>query len=100
MFRFIHPGPNVIALPFPMRPRRVVYGELARVLDFIQWKQRMTKTNGESNGEENDILNLPEADQKLWLIQKMFEVLKDADAQDLEALYRVLTKKDKPPEGA
>lgn len=82
-----------------MRPRRVVYGELARVLDFIQWKRKMTKPNG--NGEQNDeILNLPEADQKLWLIQKMFEVLKDADKEDLEAIYRVLTKDRKPPERA
>jgi len=84
-----------------MLPRRVVYGELARVLDFIQWKQRMTKTNGETNGEELDeILKLPEAEQKLWLIQKVFQVLQEADAEDLEALYRVLTRKDKPPDGA
>ena len=101
MSRYIKPGYNVVAIPFPVWPRRVVYGELAKVLDYIEWKRVMGKTNGETNGEHSEeyerVLSLSEDKQKLWLIQRMFEVLKDADREDLEEIFRVLTKDRKPP---
>lgn len=100
----IRPVDNVVAIPFPIFPRRILYGELAKVLDFIAWKERnMAKTNGEAeNGEDKktleEIQKLSIAEQKLWVIKRLLEVLEYADREDLQKLYEILTKE--PPEGA
>ena len=95
---------KIVALPFPIFPRRVLYGELAKVLDFIAWKERnMAKTNGEAeNGGDQKTLEelqkLSLAEQKLWVIKRLLEVMEYADREDLQRLYEILTKE--PPEGA
>lgn len=97
---------KVIAIPFPMYPRRVIYGELAKVFDFLTWKERhMTKGNGEaqngSNGHEQtieEVKKLSVAEQKLWVIKRLLEVFEYADQEDLDKLYEVLSKT--PPESA
>ena len=100
----IIPVDKVVALPFPIYPRRVLYGELAKVLDFIAWKERnMVKTNGEAENGENEktleeLQKLSIAEQKLWLIKRLLEVMEYADREDLQRLYEILTKE--PPEGA
>jgi hypothetical protein len=99
---------KVVAIPFPMHPRRVIYGELAKVLDFLTWKERhkMTKGNGEAtNGKNSEAKTIEEvkklslAEQKLWVIKRLLEVFEYADREDLEKLYEILSEKE-PPNGA
>lgn len=99
------PNPDVVVvIPFPIYPRRVVIlAELAKELDFLAWKERMTKTNGgtEPNGDTHDkdleeVDQLPEAEQKLWVLSRVFEVLKQANSEDLQRLKEILAKR-KPP---
>src|SRR5262249_46660177 len=71
------PVDKVVALPFPIYPRRVIYGRLAKVIDFLAWKKRMGKTNGEAENDHSETLEdlkkmSPEA-QKLWLIKKILK---------------------------
>jgi hypothetical protein len=100
----ISPVDKVVALPFPIFPRRVLYGELAKVLRFIAWKERnMAKTNGEAEkGKDQktleEIQKLSIAEQKLWVIKRLLEVIEYADREDLQRLYEILTRE--PPEGA
>lgn len=98
------PIDNVVAIPFPMYPRRVIYGELAKVLDFLNCKERhMVKGNGETDNGANgktveEVRKLSVAEQKLWVIKRLLEVFEYADQEDLEKLYEVLSKE--PPKGA
>jgi hypothetical protein len=101
------PLDNIVAIPFPVYPRPVIYGELAKVLDFLTWKEqhKMTKGNGESqngaNGEDKtieEVKKLSLAEQKLWVIKRLLEVFEYADREDLDKLYEILSKE--PPNGA
>jgi hypothetical protein len=97
------PLDNIIAIPFPVYPRRVIYGELAKVLDFLTWKEKhMTKTNGGTDNGTNgndieEIKKLSLAEQKLWVIKRLLEVFEYADKEDLDKLYEILSKE--PPNG-
>jgi hypothetical protein len=86
----------VVAIPFPIYPRRVIYGRLAKVFDFLAWKKRMGKTNGEAENNNETLEELkkmsPEA-QKLWVIKKILEMAEFADPEDIEHLYEIIMKK-------
>lgn len=93
------PGPNVIAIPFPMESRTVKFGAVGSVLDFVAWKKRMTenngKTNGETNGEEKtheEFERMGSSDKKLFVIKKLVQVMDQLDESDITELYRILTK--------
>jgi hypothetical protein len=93
----IGPVDKVVAIPFPVYPRRVIYGRLAKVIDFLAWKKRMGKTNGEAENNHNETLEelkkmSPEA-QKLWLIKKILQMAEFADTEDMEQLYDIIMKK-------
>ena len=95
------PGPNVIAIPFPIEPHTIKYGTVAKVLDFIAWKKKMTenngKTNGKTNGEDKTLEEFDKmgpSDQKLFVIRKLVEVMDQLNNTDIAEIYRILTKPD------
>jgi hypothetical protein len=95
------PGPNVIVLPFPIEPHTIKYRTVAKILDFIAWKRKMTenngKTNGKTNGEDKTLEEFEQmgpSDQKLFVIRKLLEVMDQLDNKDIADLYRILTKPD------
>jgi DNA-directed RNA polymerase subunit F len=92
------PGPNVVVLPLPFG-KPSVYGELGKVLDYVAWKAKMTKPNG--NGEEltdkqkktlEEVRKLSPSDQKLWLMRKLFEIIDHASPEDVQQLYDIISK--------
>jgi len=98
------PGPNVIAIPFPIEPHTLKYRTVAKIFDFLAWKRKMTEKNGKTNGKTNgesttleEFGQMSPSEQKLFVIRKLVEVMDQLDNKDIAELYRILTK---PENGA
>lgn len=82
---------KVVAIPFPVCPRRVHYGPLAKVLDFLTWKNRLNSEADHSiNKTLEEIAKLSIAEQKLWLIRRILEIYDYGDRKDLYNLCEIL----------
>jgi hypothetical protein len=97
------PDSKVVVLPFPFEPRTIQFGDLAKVLDFVAWKDsHMPKTNGEANGNgeanakpgksKEELEQMSAAEKKLYVLSRLFEVLKEANEEDVQTILDVLDK--------
>ena len=95
------PDSNIVALPLPLQSRTIEYGDLAKVLDFVAWKDaHMPKSNGEPNGNseakprksKQELEQMNAAERKLYVLSRLFEVLKEADEGDVQRILDVLDK--------
>jgi hypothetical protein len=90
---------KIVAIPFPVRPRHVQYGPLARVLDFLAWKDRLAnEVDCHAKETLEQIEKLSIAEMKLWLIRRLLEIYDHGDHKDLYRLYEILHEKS--PDGA
>jgi hypothetical protein len=94
---FESPGSKVVALPFPFEPRRVKFGDSAKVLDFIAWKiAHMPKTNGEANGNnksrktKEELAAMSRAEKKLYVLKRMLNAIDTADDDDIQRILEIL----------
>jgi len=89
---------KVVAIPFPVLPRRVERGPLAKVLDFPAWKN-----SHDSEGDErasktlNQVMKLNIAEQQLWAIRMIFEMYDRGDRKDFYKLYEILCENSPDP---
>lgn len=88
---------KVVAIPFPVRPRQVRYGPLAKVFDLLAWKNCH---NGEASEADEStsktleqITKLPIAEQQIWVIRKLLEIYDSGDREGLQKLYEILCEK-------
>ena len=90
---------KVVAIPFPVFPRRVRYGPIAKVFDFSAWKDchHSEVVAGTSDALEQ-IMKLSLAEQKLWVIRKVLEIYDFGNRKSFYKLYKILC--DKPPDSA
>ena len=90
---------NVVAIPFPIEPRRILYGQSAKMLDLVKWKQRsVIRVNKETDhgGKDKSIEELEklsQAEQQIWVIRKLLEMYDSGDSESLQKLYEILCNK-------
>lgn len=90
---------NIIAIPFPIYPRRVRQGQAAKILDFSDWKESH-KNGADDRGDETleQIMKLSIAEQKLWVIRRLLEIYDRGDRGDLHKICEILY--GEAPDGA
>ena len=82
---------KVVAIPFPIYPRRVRQGQIAKILDFSDWKKRHKSEADKSTNETLDqIMKLSIAEQKLWVIRRLLEIYDYGDRKDLHKICEIL----------
>ena len=90
---------KVVAIPFPVFPRRVRYGPIAKVFDFSAWKDCHHSEADDSTSDALErIMKLSLAEQKLWAIRKVLEIYDFGDRKSFYKLHEILC--DKPPDSA
>ena len=90
---------KVVAIPFPVFPRRVRYGPIAKVFDFSAWKDCHHSEADDSTSDALErIMKLSLAEQKLWLIRRVLEIYDFGDRESFYNLYEILC--DNSPDSA
>lgn len=95
---------NIVAIPFPILPRQEIYGESARMLDFIDWKQRsIIKTGGKVDPGANmksveELEKLSQAELQIGAIRMLLKMYDSGDREGLLKVYKILC--DKSPDSA
>lgn len=88
---------KVVAIPFPVHPRHVRYGPLAKVFDFLAWKSCHNGEDSEADDSTSktleQITKLPIAEQQIWVIRKLLEIYDSGDREGLQKLYEILCGK-------
>jgi hypothetical protein len=88
---------KVVAIPFPVRPRQVRYGPLAKIFDFLAWKNCHSGEASEADDSTSktleQIMKLSLAEQKLWLIRGILEIYDFGDRKEFYKLYEILCEK-------
>jgi hypothetical protein len=78
---------KVVAIPFPVFPRRVRYGSIAKVFDFSAWKDcHYRKADDSTSDALEQIMKLSLAEQKLWVIRRILEIY---DFGDRKSFYKL-----------
>src|ERR1044071_1595078 len=79
---------NIVVIPSPVLPRRVAYGPLAKVLDFLAWKNSHDTEADECGSKTlEQVMKLSIAEQQLWAIRMIFEMYDRGDRKDFYKLY-------------
>jgi hypothetical protein len=82
---------KVVAIPFPIYPRRVQYGQFAKVLDFSAWKNcHESEADDSTNETLEQVMKLSLAEQKLWVIRRLLEIYDYRDKGDLHRICEIL----------
>ena len=82
---------KVVAIPFPVFPRRVRYGPIAKVFDFSAWKDcHHSEVDASTSDALEQIMKLSLAEQKLWLIRRVLEIYDFGDRKSFYNLYEIL----------
>jgi hypothetical protein len=90
---------KVVAIPFPVFPRRVRYGPIAKVFDFSAWKDcHHSAANDSTSDALEQIMKLSLAEQKLWVIRRVLEIYDFGDRESFYNLYEILC--DNSPDSA
>lgn len=90
---------KVVAIPFPVFPRRVRYGPIAKVFDFSTWKNcHHSEADDSTSDELEQILKLSLAEQKLWVIRRVLDIYDFGDRESFYNLYEILC--DNSPDSA
>jgi hypothetical protein len=88
---------KVVAIPFPVHPRQVRCGPLAKVFDFLAWKNCHNREASEADGSTDktleQITKLPITEQQIWVIRKLLEIYDSGDKEGLQRLYEILCEK-------
>jgi hypothetical protein len=89
---------NIVVIPSPVLPRRVGCGPLAKVLDFLAWKNSHTREGDESaNKTLEQVMKLSIAKQQLWAIRTIFEMYDRGNRKDFYKLYEILCERSTDP---
>jgi len=89
---------KVVAIPFPVLPRRVGRGPLAKVLDFLAWKNSPNSEADECASKTlEQVMKLSIAEQQLWAIRMIFEIYDRGDRKDFYKLYEILCENSPDP---
>ena len=90
---------KVVAIPFPVFPRRVHYGSIAKVFDFSAWKDCHHSAADDSTSDAlEQIMRLSLAEQKIWVIRRVLEIYDFGDLENFYNLYEILC--DNSPDSA
>lgn len=82
---------NIIAIPFPIYPRRVQHGQVAKILDFSAWKScQKSEADNSTNETLEQIMKLSIAEQKIWVIRRLLEIYDYGDRKDLHKICEIL----------
>jgi hypothetical protein len=82
---------NIIAIPFPIYPRRVRHGQIAKILDFSAWKScHKSEVDDSTNETLEQIMKLSIAEQKIWVIRRLLEIYDCGDRGDLRKICEIL----------